>query len=62
MPPFDRSPSPSPDVHRFFRDVVHLINPLWDSSGGSDWRTIEMFKLLGERRQVHLWSRFTPAS
>lgn len=61
MPPFDRSPSPSPGSTGSSRDVVHLINPLWDSSGGSDWRTIEMFKLLGERRQVHLWSRFTPA-
>ena len=61
MPPFDRSSSPSPGSTGSSRDVVHLINPLWDSSGGSDWRAIEMFKLLGERRQVQLWSRFTPA-
>ncbi len=38
-----------------------MINPLWDRSGGSDWRTIEMFKMLGQRRRVQLWSRFTPA-
>lgn len=60
MPPFDRTwPSSQPPASS--SDVVHLINPLWDSHGGSDWRTIEMFKLLCARRQVNLWSRFTPA-
>ncbi len=59
MPPFDRSSSPGSTNSS--REVVHLINPPWDRNGGSDWRTIEMFKLLGECRQVHLWSRFTPA-
>ena len=61
MPPLDRSPWPSPGSPPPSSDVVHLINPLWDRNGGSDWRTIEMFKLLGPQRQVRLWSRFTPA-
>ena len=64
MPAFDRSDRSSwlsPGSPLSSREVVHLINPLWDSTGGSDWRTIEMFKLLGESRQVHLWSRVTPA-
>ena len=61
MPPFDRTSSPPSTSSASSGDVVHLINPLWDSNGGSDWRTIEMFKVLGERRQVYLWSRFTPA-
>jgi glycosyltransferase involved in cell wall biosynthesis len=61
MPPFDSSPWPSLRSPGSPDDVVHLINPLWDTSGGSDWRTIEMFKLLRERRPVKLWSRFRPA-
>ncbi len=61
MPPFDRTPWSFPESWLSAREAVHLINPLWDSAGGSDWRTIEMFKQLGRRRQVDLWSRFTPA-
>ena len=61
MPPFDRTPWSPSKPPASSDDVLHLINPLWDSNGGSDWRTIEMFRLLGERRQVNLWSRFTPA-
>jgi glycosyltransferase involved in cell wall biosynthesis len=61
MPPFDRTPWSSSAPPTAQGDVVHLINPLWDRNGGSDWRTIEMFKTLGERRQVNLWSRYTPA-
>jgi glycosyltransferase involved in cell wall biosynthesis len=61
MPPFDRTSWSPPTPAASPGDVVHLINPLWDRSGGSDWRTIEMFKMLGERQQVDLWSRHTPA-
>src|SRR5205085_3315428 len=26
--------------------LIHLVNPLWDANGGSDWRTIETWRLL----------------
>jgi len=40
---------------------VHLINPLWDDHGGSDWRTIEMYRAMRSDANVRLWSRFSPA-
>jgi glycosyltransferase involved in cell wall biosynthesis len=42
-------------------EVVHLINPLWDCHGGSDLRTLEMYRALDNSVPVRLWSRFTPA-
>jgi glycosyltransferase involved in cell wall biosynthesis len=47
----------SADAH----SALHLINPLWDDHGGSDWRTIEMYRTLRSEANVHLWSRFSPA-
>jgi glycosyltransferase involved in cell wall biosynthesis len=47
----DRSLTPS----------IHVVNPLWDPHGGSDWRTIEMYRALGNRARVRLWSEYTPA-
>lgn len=43
------------------RQPIHLINPLWDANGGSDWRAIEMYKGLRAHHPVRLWSRFMPA-
>src|SRR5215475_11430253 len=43
------------------REVIHVINPLWDAQGGSDWRAIEMYKALRAHHPVRLWSRFMPA-
>ena len=43
-------------------EVVHLINPLCDCHGGSDLRTLEMYRALDRRVPVRLWSRFTPAA
>ena len=43
------------------RRPIHIINPLWDANGGSDWRAIEMYKALREHHPVRLWSRFEPA-
>jgi len=43
------------------REVIHIINPLWDAQGGSDWRAIEMYKALRAHHPVRLWSRFVPA-
>jgi hypothetical protein len=43
------------------RQVIHVINPLWDAKGGSDWRAIEMYRTLGTANTVRLWSPFVPA-
>lgn len=43
------------------RGTVHVINPLWDPQGGSDWRAVEMFEILGRETKARLWSRFQPA-
>jgi len=40
---------------------VHVINPLWDPQGGSDWRAVEMYEALNEATRVRLWSPFQPA-
>jgi glycosyltransferase involved in cell wall biosynthesis len=40
---------------------VHLINPLWDATGGADWRTLETWRLLRPHADVHLWSEYEPA-
>lgn len=40
---------------------THLINPLWDAHGGSDHRTIEMYRTLRRLCQVDLWSKAEPA-
>ena len=41
--------------------TVHVINPLWDPQGGSDWRAAEMYEALSRDTRVRLWSRFRPA-
>lgn len=41
---------------------VHLVNPLWDASGGADWRTIDTWRLLQGHADVHLWSEYSPAA
>lgn len=40
---------------------VHLVNPLWDPAGGSDWRTIDTWRLLRDHTDVSLWSEYRPA-
>src|SRR5262249_52512912 len=39
---------------------VHLLNPLWDAAGGSEWRTIELFRALQSSCKVTLWSEQRP--
>jgi glycosyltransferase involved in cell wall biosynthesis len=39
---------------------VHLVNPLWDPSGGADQRTIETWKLLRDHADVRVWSEYAP--
>ena len=41
---------------------MHLVNPLWDASGGSDWRTIDTWRLLRGHADVRLWSEYSPAT
>ncbi|HMA30224.1 MAG TPA: hypothetical protein VKT00_00255, partial [Casimicrobiaceae bacterium] len=41
---------------------VHLVNPLWDPSGGADWRTIDTWRLLRPHADVRLWSEYSPAT
>jgi len=62
MPPFDRTPLGRTTHGPAECGVVHLINPLWDSNGGSDWRTFEMYRMLAPQCNVDVWSRFSPAS
>lgn len=39
---------------------IHLINPLWNAAGGSEQRTIELFRELSPHALVQLWSDSTP--
>jgi glycosyltransferase involved in cell wall biosynthesis len=41
--------------------TVHVINPLWDPQGGSDWRAVETYAALRREATTRLWSRFDPA-
>jgi glycosyltransferase involved in cell wall biosynthesis len=43
------------------RPRLHLINPLWDPTGGADWRTLETWRLLRPHADVRLWSEYEPA-
>jgi glycosyltransferase involved in cell wall biosynthesis len=43
------------------QDQIHLINPLWDATGGSEGRTLALYNLLKDSSDVFLWSRFRPA-
>lgn len=39
---------------------VHIINPLWDATGGSEWHAVSLFELLAESADVTLWTEDTP--
>jgi glycosyltransferase involved in cell wall biosynthesis len=43
------------------RKQVHLINPLWDATGGSEWRTLTLFSELKASCNVQLWSEANAA-
>ena len=47
---------------RSARPRVHLVTPLGDASGGSDWRTIDTWRLLRPHADVRLWSEYSPAT
>ena len=40
--------------------AIHLINPLWNAAGGSEARTLELYRELQSRARVTLWSEFEP--
>jgi glycosyltransferase involved in cell wall biosynthesis len=40
--------------------AIHLINPLWNAAGGSEARTLELYRELQARARVTLWSEFEP--
>ena len=54
-------PAPMREQLRAQTSPVHLINPLWDPTGGSDWRTIELYRILTAHAPVKLWSEYDPA-
>lgn len=39
-------------------DLIQLVNPLWDPTGGADLRTVDLYKLLSAERPVRLWSEY----
>ncbi len=39
---------------------IHLINPLWNSAGGSEQRTVALYRLLAPHANVTLWSTSRP--
>jgi len=41
---------------------VHLVNPLWEACGGSEWRTVETWRLVAAHADARLWSEYEPAA
>lgn len=39
---------------------IHIINPFWDASGGSEWEALQLYDLLSRERRVTLWSEAVP--
>ena len=39
---------------------VHLFNPLWNAAGGSEWRTIGLYREFEGRCEATLWSSSEP--
>lgn len=39
------------------RPRIHILNTLQDSTGGSEWRTVELYRLLRPHARVTVWSR-----
>jgi glycosyltransferase involved in cell wall biosynthesis len=40
--------------------AIHLLNPLWDATGGSERRTLQLFTEFAEHAEVALWTEYTP--
>jgi len=39
---------------------IHLVNPLWGSTGGSVRRTVELYRLLSQHTHVSVWTEHRP--
>lgn len=39
---------------------IHIVNPFWDASGGSEWEALQLYEVLSRERRVNLWSEATP--
>lgn len=42
------------------KPLIHLVNPMENAVGGSEWRTIELYRLLAPHADVRIWSESTP--
>jgi len=42
------------------RRQIHLVNPLWDAAGGSEWRTVELYREWTSHSDVTLWTEHQP--
>jgi glycosyltransferase involved in cell wall biosynthesis len=40
------------------RRTIHLVNPLIDANGGSEWRTVSLWQSLAPHAEVQVWSEF----
>jgi len=40
--------------------AIHLLNPLWDGNGGSEWRTVSLYQALKNHADVKVWTEYTP--
>lgn len=41
--------------------MIHLVNPLWDATGGAEARTIDTWRILRGAAPTRLWSEYEPA-
>src|SRR5262245_38800154 len=39
---------------------IHIVNPLWNAAGGSEWHAIELYRLLSPHAEVKLWTEHRP--
>jgi glycosyltransferase involved in cell wall biosynthesis len=39
---------------------IHIINPFWHASGGSEWEALQLYELLSRKQHVILWSESIP--
>lgn len=40
---------------------IHIVNPLWNAAGGSEWRALALYESLAPAAETTLWSEFEPA-
>lgn len=41
--------------------MIHLVNPLWDATGGAEARTIDTWRILRHVAPTRLWTEYEPA-